>query len=165
VDIKTVQLESLHIIGLVTSLTPHQRKNKTIITAHWKGFNRALYNIPGYKSSATSWVKYGITYFNQGQYHYLSGIPLRNDMIIPQDMQELHIKPGDFLFAEHMGPMYTLYQTINRIFQDFIPSSGYLIRQKGCDGLIMIEKYDSRFQWNRADSVISLYVPLENIQQ
>ncbi len=60
----------------------------------------------------------------------------------------------------HKGSMSTIRKTINEIYSSAIPKSHFEINRNR--SMIHFERYDSKFNWNRQDSVVELYVPITN---
>lgn len=63
-----------------------------------------------------------------------------------------------YLKVEHIGNMNKLKDTINYVYKEIIPKNNFLVESKP---FVYFEKYDSKFYWNREDSVIEIYIPIK----
>ena len=138
-----------------TQLTSSHNKNFPIIRQHWKEFN-ALLRINKVKLG-TNWEKYAITQKCNGQYYYQCAFQTKTHI---RHFEFTHIPAGNYVKFNHEGPMNKIRETINEIYQEAIPNSGFNIDTNR--SLIHFEHYDSRFNWNRPDSIVEIYVPLTN---
>jgi predicted transcriptional regulator YdeE len=147
-------MKEFRVHGLFTELTTSQRENYQIITKHWQNFNHSL------KSKklrlGTNWVKYGITTKIGNNYYYMVAIPY--DMEIDGFDTET-INTGDYVCFQHVGSLERIKSTINQIYKKIIPSSSFSLNEQR--KLIHYERYDYRFNWNKPDSVLDIYVPIE----
>lgn len=153
-DFKPVIVEKIKVYGLCAELTTSQSENYQIITKHWQNFNNAL------KSKklklGTSWVKYGITKKTGNNYFYMAAIP--SDIEIDGFDSEI-INPGKYVCFQHVGALGLIKSTIYQIYKQIIPSSNFGLNENRI--LIHYERYDYRFSWNKPNSVIDIYVPIE----
>ncbi len=104
-----------------------------------------------------NWEKYAITKKYNDKYYYQCAFPsmthiTRFDFTI--------IPAGNYLKFNHRGSMSTIKKTINEIYNSVIPKSHIEVDRNRT--MIHFERYDSKFNWNRQDSVVELYVPITN---
>ncbi len=158
--IETVLYDQIDIIGLKTGLTQLQEFNYRIISEHWKRFNNDLHRITGHASSSSDWVKYGITYKQNEKFNYLACVPYDINCSYPSNMIRKSIPAGYYALFRHTGKMTDLTQTMSYIFKEAIPSENLNMVIRENIGIIFIEKYDRRFNWNKPDSIIDLLVPV-----
>lgn len=147
-------LDGFLVIGQEVKLTNFQKKNLQISTEFWPRFNRNLRK--AYLSQQGNWVKYAVTLKKEGELFYFCGIPQRT--VIPEGFARLPIKAHRYLVATHLGPMKNIYETYHKLYKEIIPQHGFLPCREEC---LHFERYDYRFQWNSDDSVIEIWVPIQ----
>jgi predicted transcriptional regulator YdeE len=149
---------NIQVCGLVIELTKSQTNNFTIIQKHWKNFNDELKKFKLNKTGG-NWTKYGITFKKGEKYFYLTGIP-RSSLIFLDHFSIFEIPKGEYETFIHKGDMEKLKQTIYAIYKVFLPKSTIILEDHIKTGFLHFEKYDYRFQWNKTNSVIEIYLPL-----
>lgn len=150
-----VTRKSCKVVGLQIELTTSQNENQKIIARHWKRFNREL-RINEIRFNG-SWLKYGITRKTNNQYTYLTAIPRTTDVV---GFTEEELGGGEYICFEHKGNMGLLKSTIHDIYKKLIPESKFELDKSRAT--IHFEQYDKRFLWNKPNSIIDIYVPIEN---
>lgn len=152
-NFEIVTKKEMSVCGLRTELTTSQNENYRIIRNHWQKFNRKLQknNILG----GSNWKKFGITLKKDNKYEYLTAVPL--DIGI-DGFESLVIPEGQFACFQHLGRMDLIKNTVYNIYKKIIPESGLVIDKER--ELIHYEYYNHRFNWNRDDSIIGIYVPV-----
>lgn len=138
-----------------TRLTSSHNQNFSIIRRHWKKFNTLL-KVNKVKFE-TNWEKYAITKKYDGHYYYLCAFPTKSHI---RPFEFTLIPAGNYVKFNHKGPMNTIWETINKIYKDVIPNSDFNIDINR--SMIHFEHYDAKFNWNRQDSIVGIYVPLTN---
>jgi AraC family transcriptional regulator len=151
-------IESKKLYGLSIIITTSQSKNFEIISNFWKEFNVKLKksNLP--RKFGENWEKYGITYKSEDIYKYFCGIPIENDysnMIF----EEYKIINGNYAVFQHKGAMYYLKDTLNIIYKQIIPNDKLTLNQSE---YFHFEFYNYIFKWNNSESIIEIYIPLNN---
>ena len=151
--------QNIEICGLVTQLTKSQSDNFIIIKNHWIVFNAELkkYNL---NQKTGYWVKYGITYKIDDKYFYMTAIP-KNDQIFPKHFTSFEIAKSNYEVFIHQGAMENIKHTIHHIYKSIIPNLDLKIEDHKKIGFVYFEKYDYRFQWNKPNSIIEIYLPLK----
>lgn len=152
--------ENIQTMGLVAELTNSQTENFIIIQNHWRNFNEELKK---YKLSQnfSNWEKYGITYKIAEKYFYLASVP-KSKQVFPPHFIYKEILKGKYEIFTHRGNMQNIKHTIYEIYKNILPKSNLKIETHAKAGLIHFEKYDKRFNWNSPDSIIEIYLPLED---
>ena len=150
---EVLTLRQISVCYCQTKLTTSHRKNFSIIRQHWKEFN-SLLKINKVKLGP-DWEKYAITQKFNGQYYYKCAFPTTTPI---RQFEFMQIPAGEYVKFKHEGPMNTIRETINEIYNKIIPNSDLNIDRKR--SLLHIEHYDSKFNWNRPDSIVEIYVPL-----
>jgi predicted transcriptional regulator YdeE len=149
-------VNGLSVCGLKTELSTSQKENYNIIRKHWKKFNNALRNRK--LTQGANWKKYGISQKLNDRYFYLSAIPM--DIKI-SGFENIEIEKGTFAHFQHIGSMELISETIYNIYKRIIPESFLNIDKERT--LLHYEYYDYRFHWNKSDSIIDIYVPVESL--
>lgn len=150
--------KNISTFGLLTELTKSQTDNFEIIKNHWRKFNAELkkYNLI---QNGGNWEKYGITFKTNETYFYLTTIP-QNEMIFPEHFVNKEIPKGEYEIFTHTGKMENIKQTINNIYKNILPNSNLTIEHYSKTGFIHFEKYDYRFCWDKPNSEIDIYLPI-----
>ncbi len=149
------ELAAFSIIGQETELTNFQRRNIQISTQFWQKFNASLKK--SYLSQSGNWIKYAFTERRDGKLFYYCAIP--NRTVVPEKFILKEIKPHRYLVVEHIGSMDKIYDTYGKIYKEIWLNNQYLPMQ---GDFLHFEKYDYRFHWNRKNSIIEIWIPLQN---
>ena len=155
------EFEGFETLGLSNIITRSQKTNYSIVRNLWNKFNSDIHKINGYNSSSESWEKYGITYKTGEDYFYMAAIKKSDVMIIPSGMITKEICSGNYACFVHTGNMDAIKTTVYNIFKTIIPETSLIVNSAENVGLILFEKYDSRFRWNSPDSILEIYVPVK----
>jgi predicted transcriptional regulator YdeE len=150
---RTEYLAGLRICGLSVALTRSQSANAGTCQRFWKTFNQAL--AANRLEQGKGWVKYAITYDDDEVYRYLCGIPARS--AVPDGFQTILVPASHYLVFEHRGPTRGIAETLSAIYCDFLPYSQYKHERSH---LCHFERYDHRFRWNHATSLIEIRLPI-----
>lgn len=145
---------SFDTLGQEIELTTNQKNNMNISTQFWYAFNQ---NLKKAKFSQNgNWLKYAFMERRNGRLFYHCAIPdngIRNPEFILK-----HIEASTYVVVEHIGSMDKIYQTYDEIYHKIIPDYNFTcIKQP----FLHFEKYDERFHWNRMDSIIEIWIPIE----
>ena len=92
-----------------------------------------------------------------GKLYYFCSIPKRT--IIPDNFLYKEIPSYKYLVVEHIGAMGKIYETYRKIYQEIIPNTPYTPIK---NIILHFEKYDYRFHWNRDNSVIEIWIPIQD---
>lgn len=76
------------------------------------------------------------------------------------DFTKISISGGSYCRFSHTGSMGLIKSTFLKIYKKILPASEIALNENR--ELIHFELYDHRFNWNSPDSVIDIYVPLDN---
>ena len=146
--------DAFSVIGQDIELTNFQQKNIGISTQFWKHFNTELKR--AYLSQSGNWLKYAFMERCEGKLFYFCSIPKK--VVVPEGFKQKDIGAHEYLIVDHIGHMDRIYDTYGKIYRDILPNSGYTAVQ---DEFLRFERYDHRFYWNREDSVIEIWVPVQ----
>ena len=148
------ELNAFAVIGQEVELTNYQKKNIQISTQFWRKFNSSLKK--SYLSQSGNWVKYAFMERRNGKLYYFCSIPKRT--ILPDNFLYKEIPSYKYLVVEHIGAMGKIYETYRKIYQEIIPNTPYTPIK---NIILHFEKYDYRFHWNRDNSVIEIWIPIQ----
>lgn len=146
--------EAFSVVGLQTELTQSKKQNMQISTAFWRSFNARLAKHS--LKQNRNWLKYAFTKREKEQLLYMCAIPKRD--IVREGFQCLEIPAMTYLVVEHHGPMKQLYDTYDYIYKQLLPQSGYTQEKQY---FLHFERYDERFAWNKIDSILEIWIPLQ----
>lgn len=153
--------QNIEVCGLVTKLTNSQTSNFEIIQKHWLKFNQVL-KANQLSQKSVNWEKYGITYKLNDEYFYMAAIP-KPAQIFPTDLINYSIPSGQYQIFSHQGDMIKIKNTFQNIYKDILPISNLELRRDFENGFLHFEKYDYRFHWNKPDSIIDIYIPINSL--
>ena len=155
------ELNAFAVIGQEVELTNYQKKNIQISTQFWRKFNSSLKK--SYLSQSGNWVKYAFMERRNGNLYYFCSIPKYNGLIkrtiLPDNFLYKEIPSYKYLVVEHIGAMDKIYETYGKIYEEIIPSTSYIPIK---DIILHFEKYDYRFHWNSDNSVIEIWIPIQD---
>ena len=158
-----VEVDLIPTVGIATALTRSQNKNQALISNLWQRFNAEIHKIGNRPSSGKNWEKFGITYIQKHEYGYLAAIPYLEDMQPPANMMRKDIPGGRYACVTHTGKLSSLKSTVHSIYKKILPANNLAPESPLKAGLIQFERYDNRFHWNRPDSILEIFVPLETV--
>lgn len=150
------EMEALSLIGQEIQLTKSKSQNIKICTQFWQQFNTNLKK--AYLFQSGNWVKYAFMEKRGEQLFYFCAIPRK--VVVPDGFLMKEIPSQQYLVVEHIGAMDNIYDTYGKLYQELLPGTGYTLRKKD---FLHFERYDYKFQWNRSNSVIEIWVPIETI--
>lgn len=148
------ELQEFSLLGQEVELTNFQNKNVQISAEFWKKFNINLKK--SYLSQSANWVKYAVMEKRDDKLFYYCAIPKK--VIVPDEFKVKVIPSHKYLVVEHVGPMNKIYETYRTIYKEILPNNQYILRQ---NDFLHFEKYDYRFHWNGENSVIEIWVPVQ----
>jgi len=151
--------QNINVCGLSIQLTKSQSENFKIIKNHWLKFNAELKR-KKLNQNDSNWTKYGITFKSNDKYFYLTAIPVTN-FIIPHNFTQIEIQKGEYKIFTHKGKMENIKNTIFEIYNSMLPKLNLKIENQKKTGFINFEKYDYRYKWNKPNSIIDIYLPIE----
>lgn len=154
-DYRIEELDAFSVIGQEIELTNYQNKNMKICTGFWKQFNDNLKK--AYLSQYTNWIKYAFMSKRNGTLFYHCAVPKKST--IPENFILREVEPQKYLVFEHIGSMDKIYKTYEKIYKDILPNNEYILVQ---NNFLHFEKYDYRFHWNNENSIIEIWIPIQN---
>ena len=152
-EFELVNKENIEVSGLPVKITKSQKENFRIMTNQWKKFNKELRLVR--TGNIKNWEKYGITYKKNGVYFYMPSVSSNSSF------EKMIIIGGKYALFIHRGDIKFLKTTIYNIYKKIIPQNNLSLDPERI--ILHYEKYDYRFSWNRSDSIIEIYLPIENI--
>lgn len=148
------QSDSITLIGQAVKLTNQKITNLKISTQFWQTFNVNLK-----KSKLTqggNWVKYAVMERKGNALFYYCAIPKK--ITVPDGFVVKHISAHTYLVIEHIGAMSKIYDTYTKIYQHLLPE---LNIKPLSEDFMHFERYDHRFHWNKDNSIIEIWVPIQ----
>ena len=142
------------VIGQDTGMTKYQRENIQISKQFWKQFNANLKKV--YLAQSGNWTKYAFMEKRDGILRYYCAIPKK--AVIPESFILKEVKSHRYLVVQHIGPIDKIYDTYKIAYQEILPNNSYVPLQ---EDFLHFEKYDFRFHWNREDSIIEIWIPIQ----
>lgn len=142
------------VIGQETGMTNYQMENIKISKQFWKQFNENLKK--SYLAQSGNWTKYAFMEKRDGKLFYYCAIPKR--AVIPESFILKEVKSHRYLVVQHRGPIDKIYDTYKIAYQEILPNNSYVLLQ---EEFLHFEKYDFRFHWNREDSIIEIWIPIQ----
>lgn len=141
------------VIGIRTQLSTSFTANIHIIKQFWRTFNQTLYQ--KHLKQGNGFVKYGITFREQGILYYACAIPAKDTY--PDDFEIFLLPRNHYLSYSHIGSMDRLPITIQYLMKQYLPE--HELKKKDID-LIYYECYQHGFHFNQENSVIELGIPI-----
>jgi len=154
-DYRIKEVDVFSVIGQEIKLTNSRSENINISTLFWQKFNKNLRL--AYLSQSGNWLKYAFLERKDGTLYYFCAIPKK--AIMPAGFILKEICPHKYLVFEHIGSMNKIYRTYEKIYQDILPNSGYKLMQ---NDFLHFERYDYRFHWNAENSIIEIWIPIQD---
>lgn len=148
-------IEAFSVVGQEIELTNFQRKNIGISTQFWRTFNTNLKRV--YLAQSGNWIKYAFMIRQYGKLFYYCAVPKK--IVVPEGFVSKEIKAHRYLVADHVGHMDRIYDAYGEIYREILPNMGYTSLQ---EEFLHFERYDYRFHWNKQNSIIEIWVPIEN---
>lgn len=147
--------EAFAVIGQEVELTNFQKSNIQICKRFWQEFNLSLKKL--YLSQSGNWIKYAFMEKREEKLFYYCAIPKK--VFIPEEFISKEIPPYRYLVVEHIGSMDNIYRTYSEIYRNILPNEKYVAIK---EDFLHFEKYDYRFHWNNANSVIEIWIPIQS---
>lgn len=148
------ELPAFSVIGLEQELTNQKSQNLKRCLAFWPQFNQQL-KLNRLNQANQNWTKFAFMERRENQLTYFCAIPCSNE--IPANFILKEIPASSYLVVEHLGSIDRIYSIYEELYQKLIPSLDVSLAQTA---FLHFEKYDQRFYWKRADSVIEIWVPI-----
>ncbi|MBC3873367.1 GyrI-like domain-containing protein [Undibacterium flavidum] len=150
---RTEYLPSFSLCGHSFQMSMSQSENAVLCASFWKKFNQAL--TANRLAQSGHWKKYALTYSDGADYRYFCGIPA--PAATPPGFQMMQIPASHYLVFEHRGSTRGIAKTLSDIYRHYLPNSHY---QHERSIFIHFERYDHRFRWNHAESLIEICLPI-----
>ncbi len=136
----------------------HGNNQNQEIAAMWGKFTQRLDEIQTNNSLETFGVCQLPAGLPEGHFEYVAGMQTAEDAPVPEGMVKRSLPAYTYAVFEHVGPLDSLGQTYQNIFQTWLPQSGYKPLESGLD----MEVYDDRvFSDFAPDSIMYIYVPVQ----
>lgn len=149
-----MELEEFTVMGKEYPLQNSLEKNIRLAQKHWMNFNNALRKNKVHLGR--NWLKYAFIIEKNDSLFYYIAIPKKDSM--PEGFCQKTIPKSRYLMTRHRGNIGKLKNTVDCIYNNLISKNDF---NPNSQDFSYFERYDYRFHWNRKDSVIELYFPIE----
>ena len=124
------------------------------IPALWQEFVPFLGKVPGQMGT----FSYGLCCHPDGHggFEYIAGVQVDSLEGLPQDFRCLSLAPQHYAVFEHHGHLSGLSETFERIWQDWLPLSGF----KAADAP-EFERYAQDYDAQSSAGVVEIWLPLK----
>lgn len=145
--------DAMRVAGLAERYTMADRHR---IPEQWKRFHARLGEVEGRVDPA----EFGLVYAADGAgpgFEYVTGVMVDEAAALPDGFVERRPPVRDFAVFTHRGPVSALASTLNAIFGEWLPGSGYRV---GGDPQCT-EVYGPDFDPKTLTGDIDVYIPVE----
>lgn len=154
-----VHKPALKIIGVEAAfrhaLSP-VKNNFEVIPPLWDRLCQQTHLIPNRVGEASFGIIYGkppAERSHPDELQYIAGVEVSATEDVPPGMVARTIPAGTFAAFIHRGPIEKIGETCFEIYRVWLPQSGYQHA-----GIADVERYDHRFDCNRADSEMDYWI-------
>ncbi len=147
--------EALVIHGFSIKLSNSQITNYLSIRELWQNFNKEL-AVKKVKLGR-NWRKFGVAFRLENTYFYLAGVNCLENFV---DFENVKLPGGAYASFMHQGAMHALKDFYYHIYKKAIPDMNLNIDKNR--KILHYELYNSQFNWNNANSIIDIFVPLSS---
>jgi AraC family transcriptional regulator len=158
VELCAPKIESLPAMRVAGLLARHNMNPGSAIPAQWQRFSPYVGNVPGEIEGAT----YGIAghfFAETGECEYIAGMEVTDTAELPREFAVITVPPQRYARLKHRGHITTIRSTIEAIFDQWLPSSGY--RRKHAPWTF-IEYYGPDFNEHTGLGTVEIWIALED---
>ena len=139
------------IAGLAAQYTQETSKD---IPALWEKFTPHIGNVPGQKGDET----YGVcfNFDGKGGFDYVAGVEISKLDDLPETYRWVEVQPQLYAVFEHKGPLDTLPQLFQYIFDTWVPQSGHQVLDAP-----ELERYSEDYDPKRNTGALEIWVPIK----
>jgi AraC family transcriptional regulator len=148
----------LLIAGLRQRYTP---KTRVEIPALWKRFGASVEQVPRRVSDVSYGIFLQVPSDDMKGFEYVAGIEVRDVSSLPDGWSSLRIPALRYAVFPHREHVSRLPDTIDAIFHDWLPSSGYAPAQGIGDAPGFVERYGATFDPDRGIGDLQVWVPIK----
>ncbi|NJO90311.1 MAG: GyrI-like domain-containing protein [Chloroflexia bacterium] len=153
---REIQLqEAIVVKGVSIKLSNSQNKNYLHIRELWQSFNAQLAN--NEIKLERNWRKFGVVFRAENAYFYLAGINCLENFY---GFESINLLGGAYASFRHHGAMSKLKDFYYHLYKKIIPDMNLNINKNR--EILHYELYTNQFNWNNANSVIDIFVPLSS---
>jgi AraC family transcriptional regulator len=145
----------LNILGITEHLDDCAAQK---IPALWNKLMQDYWEkIPG----GTDKTGYGLCIdLDKGNCIYLAGREVNEIQSIPEFLQVFVIPSQTYAVFEHPESVITIRQTIDKIFSQWLPTSGYQLTSTDKNRLVFFERYGEEFNPETGKGGIEIWLPI-----
>jgi AraC family transcriptional regulator len=127
------------------------------ISAQWQRFAPYIGKIPGQVGS----VAYGVIFSVPGGIDYLSGVEVSSSSGLPSEFSAISIPAQKYAVFAHRDHVSKLRETIDAIFNQWLPGSGYQVPRGAGGAPDFFERYSEDFNPQTGMNGIEVWVPIK----
>ncbi|WP_055049294.1 AraC family transcriptional regulator [Devosia sp. A16] len=145
----------MRIAGL---LARHVMNGDAAIPAQWQRFNAYVGNVPG----EVAGVYYGLSghhFADTDECEYMAGMEVRETAELPREFTLITVPAQRYARLAHRGHITTIRSTIEAIFAQWLPTSGY---RKKYAPWSFIEYYGPDFNERTGLGTVEIWIALED---
>ena len=149
-----VRIENGRSFTIVGFGERYNQQNNKAIPALWQRFATHVGKVPGQIGSDT----YGVccNFDGRGGFLYIAGVEVSGGSLVPPGFTRQILKPQRYAVFEHHGKVSGLGHTFEKIFKQWLPSSG----ERAADAP-EFERYGDAFDPGSASGTVEIWSPLE----
>lgn len=148
----------LLIAGLRQRYTAQTRVE---IPALWKRFGASVEQVPGHVSDVAYGICLQVPDDDVKSFEYVAGIEVRDVSSLPGGWSSLKIPALCYAIFRHHEHVSRLPDTIDAIFRDWLPGSGFAADQDIADAPGLVERYGETFDPRSGTGDVQVWVPIK----
>ena len=127
------------------------------IFAQWQLFVPYIGKIPGQLGGAA----YGVVFSVPGGVDYLSGVEVSSSSGLPAEFSVISLPAERYAVFAHRDHVLKLRETIDAIFNQWLPGSGYQVPRGAGGAPDFFERYSEEFNPQTGMNGIEVWVPIK----
>lgn len=138
---------------------PYTASTLDDLPALWERFSVHIGRIPGQVGR----VAYGVCsdMFNgTGSFHYLSGVEVSESSALPEQFSRVHIPAQRYVVFPHREHVSRLRYTVNTIWSQWFPESGYQTARATVGAPDFFERYGEGFDPQLGMGEVEVWIPV-----
>jgi AraC family transcriptional regulator len=146
----------LIIAGLAGRYTPSTLKD---LPALWERFAVLIGRIPG----RVGRVAYGVCsdmFSGTDSFHYLAGVEVSEPSVLPEQFSRVHIPAQSYVVFPHREHVSRLCDTVNTIWSQWFPESGYKTARGTASAANFFERYGEGFNPQLGMGDVEVWIPV-----
>jgi AraC family transcriptional regulator len=147
---------------LIAGLRQHYTAETRVeIPALWKRFGASVGQVPRRVSEVSYGICLQLPSEDMKSFEYVAGIEVRDVSSLPAGWSSLRIPALRYAVFPHREHVSRLSDTIDAIFHDWLPGSGFAPAQGIGDAPGFVERYGTTFDPDRGTGDLEVWVPIK----